>query len=148
MTQLSASTGSDQFGFGLCSRAVEQDKMTYLMEAVLEIVIGLQLPVLSQVELSCYMCLLFHRCSMWYENVRGMYGLFHRSSSYTVYIDNIYYHIMIHDIYFVDVSFRCPPGPGGIRPVPQSPGSFGDALVDHSDGTSCPHGLVTKSKTG
>ena len=82
MTQWDFASGYDQFAFGLWSRAVEQDKMKYLMEAVLEIVIGYKLPVLSQVEVSFYMCLLFHRCSMWYENVRGMYGLFHRSSSY------------------------------------------------------------------
>jgi len=31
------------WGLELWSRAVEQDKMTYLMEAVLEIVIGLQI---------------------------------------------------------------------------------------------------------
>ena len=39
-------------------------------------------------------------------------------------------------------------GPGGIGLVPQSSGSFGDALVDHPNGTSRPHGVVTKSKTG
>ena len=100
--QLSASTGSDQFGVWNCG--VERSSRTRWRTSwrrYLKSWLGYKLPVLSQVELSCYMCLLFHRRSMWYENVRGMYGLFHRSSSYTVYIYIQYMYIYIIILWFM-----------------------------------------------
>ena len=100
MTQWDFASGYDQFAFGLWSRAVEQDKMTYLMEAVLEIVIGYKLSVLSQVELSCYMCLLYYfidvRCGM------RMYGVCTGCFTVVHHIQYIYiYNICIYYIYII-----------------------------------------------